>query len=88
MKKKFVSVLLGILSLAVILVLSSCRFDVSAEIYLRDIYEYVTGAAKDFSGYGIFNAELSREYYDTYESSATQIAKKYFSNLGNVRYDI
>ena len=56
MKKKFVSVLLGILGLVVILVLSSCRFDVSAEIYLRDIYDYVTGAAKDFSGYGIFNA--------------------------------
>ena len=87
MKKKFVSVLLGILGLVVILVLSSCRFDVSAEIYLRDIYDYVTGAAKDFSGYGIFNAELSKEYYDTYESSATQIAKKYFSNLGNVRYE-
>jgi hypothetical protein len=87
MKKKFVSVLLGMLSLVLILVLSSCRFDVSAEIYLRDIYDYVTGAAKDFSGYGTFNAELSREYYDTYESSATQIAKKYFSNLGNVRYE-
>jgi len=38
MKKKFVSALLGILSLVVILVLSSCWFDVSAEIYLRDIY--------------------------------------------------
>lgn len=87
MKKKFVSVLLGILGLVIILVLTSCRFDVSAEIYLRDIYDYVTGAAKDFSGYGIFNAELSKEYYDTYESSATQIAKKYFSNLGNVRYE-
>lgn len=87
MRTKTATILLVFIGSSLLLLLSACESKIAVEVYLRDIYDCIEASSCVFSAYGTFWAELNESDYQKYKDFATEILRKYFASVDNVRYE-
>ncbi|MFN6991306.1 MAG: hypothetical protein ACK4MM_01150 [Fervidobacterium sp.] len=86
--KKLVKFILLCLAISFTLVLSGCGFKTDFEIYLSDLYTYLTGGGEEVFIPITLSIDVgSEDGYNTNKYILTQILSKYFGEVENIRYE-